>query len=328
MQCEERPKKMTMPKADDLKGSSSPASSAPGDTPPGTVGTVSDEGKERIVLLPVPKEEQRTHTAPVFYVQQHQPTAVGSRTGGFVVSRGREAVGKVLEVDGVPVTEITQESNLNRYDRRKGEEMGLSGPSGSDRTRMGNLGMFGPLSHSDFDDIPDDFVLPPGNVRKGQKYFKKHCWVCHSIYPDNRMGPGQFPLGPTLFNIYGRASGHAEIHNKQGQHRVTDILWVDAPLMNYMKNPRQAAQGFVQMNFRGIIDIQMRVDIIHYLKTLDWSNEELANPKERPSGSALSRWYGYAKESMASKPEENEKSGVETTKTDGPKKTPVARGFQ
>ena len=45
--------------------------------------------------------------------------------------------------------------------------------------------------------------------------------------------------------------------------------------MNYMKNPRVMAGQPVQMQFRGINDFDVRVDIIHYLKTLNFSNSRL-----------------------------------------------------
>mmetsp|Transcript_82543 Transcript_82543/g.238539 ORF Transcript_82543/g.238539 Transcript_82543/m.238539 type:complete len:175 (-) Transcript_82543:154-678(-) len=149
----------------------------------------------------------------------------------------------------------------------------------------------GATSLSAFDDVPPDFELPPGSVKKGEKYFKKYCAQCHSIYPDNRITrAGQTQLGPTMFNIYGRASGMEEIQNKLAPERVDGVLWLEGPLMNYMKNPRVLAQGRVQMNFRGIPDFQTRVDIVHYLKTLDWDNEELANPPEKPSSLPPVRW--------------------------------------
>ncbi len=138
----------------------------------------------------------------------------------------------------------------------------------------------GSLSSRDaFDECDPEFRVPPGNVQKGQKLFKKHCAQCHSIYPDNRITrAGQTALGPTLFNIYGRASGLEDIQNKQGTERVDGVLWIDGPLMNYMKNPRVLGQVGLQMNFRGLPNFQDRVDIIHYMKTLDWGNEEIGNP--------------------------------------------------
>ena len=53
------------------------------------------------------------------------------------------------------------------------------------------------------------------------------------------------------------------------------MLWTPAMLMNYMKNPRQAVKtnSGTQMNFAGLYDYQTRVNIIHYLLTLDWTNE-------------------------------------------------------
>jgi len=144
---------------------------------------------------------------------------------------------------------------------------------------------------SSFADVPEDFELPQGNTKKGQKYFKKYCMQCHSVFPDNRITKaGASQLGPTMFNIYGRASGILDIQQKTSCERVDGILWTAGPLMNYMKNPRQMAQGNVQMNFRGIPDFQTRVDIIHYMKTLDWTNEDIVNCPERPPSFAIGRY--------------------------------------
>ncbi len=56
---------------------------------------------------------------------------------------------------------------------------------------------------------------------------------------------------------------------------VRHILWTDGALMNYMKNPRVMAGQPVQMQFKGINDFDVRVDIVHYLKTLNFSNSRL-----------------------------------------------------
>jgi len=140
---------------------------------------------------------------------------------------------------------------------------------------------------SDFSDVADPaaFRLPNGDVERGRKLFKKHCAQCHSVHPDNRITrTGCTQLGPTLFNVYGRASGEAEIQQKMLMGgRATGLVWNAGHLMNYMKNPRQAVNGNIQMNFRGIDDFQARVDIVHYLKTLDWENEEVTRAPSRPA---------------------------------------------
>jgi len=140
---------------------------------------------------------------------------------------------------------------------------------------------------SDFSDVPDPaaFELPAGDLARGQKLFKKHCAQCHSVYPDNRITrTGCTQLGPTLFNVYGRASGEAEIQQKMLMGgRAEGLVWTAGPLMNYMKNPRQAVNGNIQMNFRGIDDFQTRVDIIHYLRSLNWDNASVAALPDRPA---------------------------------------------
>jgi len=147
------------------------------------------------------------------------------------------------------------------------------------------------LDRQDFSDVGDDFELPPGSVKIGMKYFKKHCLQCHSIYPDNRITySGQYNVGPTLFNVCGRASGEYDMFNKTNEYRVDSILWTDGALMNYMKNPRKLAGAPMQMNFAGISNYQIRVDIIHYLHTLNWTNEKLVNPPPRPQGGLKRYW--------------------------------------
>merc|ERR1711948_64816 len=90
-------------------------------------------------------------------------------------------------------------------------------------------------------------------------------------------------IGPTLFNVHGRASGEAEIQQKMLMGgRAVGLIWSDGNLMNYMKNPRQTVNGNIQMNSRGIDDFQTRVDIVHYLRTLNWENAGVANPSPRP----------------------------------------------
>mmetsp|Transcript_52392 Transcript_52392/g.125150 ORF Transcript_52392/g.125150 Transcript_52392/m.125150 type:complete len:164 (-) Transcript_52392:242-733(-) len=158
-----------------------------------------------------------------------------------------------------------------------------------------------PSGRADFSDVPDDFQLPAGDIEKGRKMFKKHCAQCHSIYPDNRITmAGQTQIGPTLFNIYGRASGMAEISSKEIMgDRVEEVLWTAGPLMNYMKNPRVLAQGNIQMNFAGIKDFQTRVDIVHYLQTLDWTNQEITNPEEKPPSLPPLRWLQQARKAQS-----------------------------
>jgi len=159
-------------------------------------------------------------------------------------------------------------------------------------------GTTGYSKRKDFSDIPPDFQLPEGNLARGRKYFKKHCLLCHSVYPDGRNMTGTFSMGPTLFDCYMRTSGCEEVGRMSSREVMStgmgleegQTVWTASELMNYMKNPRLAL-GPNQMNFEGITDFQKRVDIIHYMKTLNYSNPMFQDIQERPSSFPPRRWY-------------------------------------
>lgn len=126
------------------------------------------------------------------------------------------------------------------------------------------------------EDIPDDFVLPPGSKVRGEKLFKKHCKQCHSIVPPNmQVNEGTSAWGPTLFNVYNRTAG---VVPGNSPFQVTKdmaesgIVWNDVNLLRYMKNPKQFVESTIGMNFFGLPNLQDRVDIVHYLKTLTYDD--------------------------------------------------------
>mmetsp|Transcript_7605 Transcript_7605/g.16348 ORF Transcript_7605/g.16348 Transcript_7605/m.16348 type:complete len:177 (+) Transcript_7605:45-575(+) len=152
----------------------------------------------------------------------------------------------------------------------------------------------------EFDEFGDHWDLPKGSVKRGAMLFKKHCAQCHSMYPDGRNGLGT-SLGPTLFNVCGRVSGEeiaGRARNGTFNSSLADpdrkVVWTDAALMNYMRNPRQTAGGPVYMNFFGIKDVQTRVDIVVFLRTLNWTNEKFNRTGEQgrlPPSSWAQIWY-------------------------------------
>jgi cytochrome c len=139
------------------------------------------------------------------------------------------------------------------------------------------------VGEEEFDDFEWD--LPEGSVERGRKLSKKHCWQCHSVYEDNRASSGQIGHGPTLFNAVYRTSGVTRGNGPGGGTSLVEgeIMWTPTALMNYMQNPRRA-MGAVQMNFAGISDVQKRVDIIHYMMTLDYRDSKLWNAPLKEGG--------------------------------------------
>jgi cytochrome c len=121
-----------------------------------------------------------------------------------------------------------------------------------------------------------------GDATKGSRLFKKHCAQCHSIAPDNNQGGN---IGPTLWNICGRCSG---IYNKIGAGGKptidNTIVWTDSMLLEYMKNPRALTAGSIAMNFSGIPKDQDRKDILAYLHTLIWTQQQHTENQQLPYG--------------------------------------------
>ncbi|CAE8581457.1 unnamed protein product, partial [Polarella glacialis] len=116
-------------------------------------------------------------------------------------------------------------------------------------------------------DVGDEFVLPEGNVRRGQLLFKKHCAQCHTIRRDGTNPYGTL-AGPNLYGVMGRT---AAMNQRTGwvkhssQLEDSGILWTERNMMAFLKNPRAFAGGAINMNFRGLEGFKDRVDLIHFL---------------------------------------------------------------
>jgi len=123
-------------------------------------------------------------------------------------------------------------------------------------------------------DIPDDFVLPEGNVVRGQKLFKKHCSQCHTIRRDGQNPYGTL-AGPNLYGVMGRTAAQNQRSGLAKFSRSLEesgILWTERNMMAFLKNPRAFAGGVINMNFRGMDSFEDRVDLVHYLKRAGHDN--------------------------------------------------------
>mmetsp|Transcript_14384 Transcript_14384/g.32739 ORF Transcript_14384/g.32739 Transcript_14384/m.32739 type:complete len:185 (+) Transcript_14384:2-556(+) len=140
-------------------------------------------------------------------------------------------------------------------------------------------------------DLDDSWQLPDGNVKRGKALFKKHCAQCHSMFPDGRniLGTSQ---GPTMFNVCGRVSGEETVGRARPNEfgdtlsdKTRQVVWTDAALMNYMRDPSKTSGGPVTMNFEGIKDVQTRVDIVQFLHSLTWDNPIMSEtpPSKQPN---------------------------------------------
>jgi len=115
-----------------------------------------------------------------------------------------------------------------------------------------------------------------GDPAKGAKVFKK-CQSCH------RVGEGaKNRVGPHLNGIFGRKAGsNPTAKYSKGLIRAGDdgLVWTDETLDAFIENPK-ALVSKTRMSFRGIKDIEDRLDLLAYLRGFsdDASNIPEAEP--------------------------------------------------
>lgn len=93
----------------------------------------------------------------------------------------------------------------------------------------------------------------------GAQVFKK-CFPCHAV------GEGaQVKLGPVLNGLIGRKAGTYEGYSYTDANRKSNLVWDEATLATYLKNPRAMIPG-TKMIFPGLPKDKEIADLIAYLK--------------------------------------------------------------
>jgi cytochrome c len=93
----------------------------------------------------------------------------------------------------------------------------------------------------------------------GEKVFKR-CFVCHTVGEDAKPG-----VGPVLNGLLGRKAGTYPGFKYTEANKNSGLVWDEATLANYLKNPRAAIPG-TSMTFPGIKKDEEIEDLIAYLK--------------------------------------------------------------
>ena len=93
----------------------------------------------------------------------------------------------------------------------------------------------------------------------GEKVFKR-CFVCHTVGEDAKPG-----VGPVLNGLLGRKAGTYPGFKYTEANKNSGLVWDEATLANYLKNPRAAIPG-TSMTFVGIKKDEEIEDLIAYLK--------------------------------------------------------------
>ncbi len=107
-------------------------------------------------------------------------------------------------------------------------------------------------------EVPFAELLAVANVDAGKRNFGK-CAACHKI------DAGENGIGPTMFEIVGRAQNSSDFSNYSGN--IPNGTWTVEELNAFLKSPRAYAPG-TTMGFAGFSKETDRANIIAYLATL------------------------------------------------------------
>lgn len=98
-----------------------------------------------------------------------------------------------------------------------------------------------------------------GDPAAGEKVFKGKCGACHNATDAKNK------VGPSLMGVYDRKAGMAADFKYSDATKASGIVWNEANLASYLKDPK----GFIagnKMTFVGLKDDQQIADVIAYLR--------------------------------------------------------------
>jgi cytochrome c len=97
-----------------------------------------------------------------------------------------------------------------------------------------------------------------GNARQGERIFKSHCAMCHSLV--------QNKVGPRLSGVVGRKAGALPDYNYSLSLKKAGLTWDIGTLDHWLADPSALVSG-TNMLLR-LDNPQDRADIISYLQTV------------------------------------------------------------
>lgn len=98
-----------------------------------------------------------------------------------------------------------------------------------------------------------------GDPAAGERVFKR-CFACHMVGEDAKPR-----VGPVLNGLIGRKAGSYEGFKYTEANRNSGLVWDEATLTEYLRNPRAKIPG-TSMAFAGIKKDEDIADLIAYLK--------------------------------------------------------------
>lgn len=102
-----------------------------------------------------------------------------------------------------------------------------------------------------------EFASMTTDVAAGEKVFAL-CRSCHVLEE------GVNRVGPSLYNIVGRASGSVAGYSYSDANKASGVTWTTDVLFKYLEDPKGFMPG-TKMAFPGIKDAQDRANLVAYL---------------------------------------------------------------
>jgi cytochrome c len=104
-----------------------------------------------------------------------------------------------------------------------------------------------------------EFASMTTDVAAGEKVFAL-CRSCHVLEE------GVNRVGPSLYNIVGRASGSVAGYSYSDANKTSGVTWTTDVLFKYLEDPKGFMPG-TKMAFPGIKDAQDRANLVAYLES-------------------------------------------------------------
>ena len=98
-----------------------------------------------------------------------------------------------------------------------------------------------------------------GDPAAGERVFRR-CLPCHAVGEQ-----AQHKVGPILNGLIGRPAGSYPGYSYTDANKSSKLVWDEATLANYLKNPKAAIPG-TKMVFAGLPRPNEIEDVIAYLK--------------------------------------------------------------
>lgn len=104
-----------------------------------------------------------------------------------------------------------------------------------------------------------EFASMTTDVAAGEKVFAL-CRSCHVL------DEGVNRVGPSLYNVVGRASGSVAGYSYSDANKNSGVTWTTDVLFEYLEDPKGFMPG-TKMAFPGIKDAQDRANLVAYLES-------------------------------------------------------------